>query len=268
MPRRKSLHGFTLIELLVVISIIALLISILLPALRKSRDTAMNAKCLSNLHQVGVAMLGYQADEGRLPVHLVEATTGTWYYPNQISRNLTGSGGPTDLRQLYLYYVSDINFMQCPFCPEVDRSLAAIPWGEQRVYVNYVLTPGFWMDFDGLRFNTKKRWTRTEDQWLYDGHRMQVIAGDVMLANGLSYVINHENNAGGFTLNQHQGSSPTDYTDSYYFGTFSEDPRPRLTANYALRDGSAAAYAGNDERLIPVYVPNAFSRNYLLPAQP
>ena len=55
-------RGFTLIELLVVISIIALLIAILLPALAQARQIAKDAKCLSTERQIGLAVYSYAAD--------------------------------------------------------------------------------------------------------------------------------------------------------------------------------------------------------------
>ena len=58
----RARNAFTIIELLVVISIIALLISILLPAVGKARDNAKVAVSRSNLRQLGVAMHQYSAD--------------------------------------------------------------------------------------------------------------------------------------------------------------------------------------------------------------
>ncbi|MAX25546.1 MAG: hypothetical protein CMJ19_13680 [Phycisphaeraceae bacterium] len=60
-PRSRS-RGFTLIELLVVISIIALLISILLPALRAARDASRTMACMSQLKQIQLAGSMYTSD--------------------------------------------------------------------------------------------------------------------------------------------------------------------------------------------------------------
>ncbi|HUU22783.1 MAG TPA: type II secretion system protein [Phycisphaerae bacterium] len=54
--------GFTLVELLVVVTIIALLIGILMPQLRRAKSQTKRSACASNLRQIGIAMQGYLVD--------------------------------------------------------------------------------------------------------------------------------------------------------------------------------------------------------------
>jgi len=69
MSARKK--GFTLIELLVVIAIIAILASIIMPALGRAREAARRAVCMSNLHNIGLMVLMYANDnEQQLPWYL------------------------------------------------------------------------------------------------------------------------------------------------------------------------------------------------------
>lgn len=57
-------RGFTLIELLVVIAVIALLLSIILPSLKKAKQVTRRTVCLSNMRQMGIALHCYQMEYG------------------------------------------------------------------------------------------------------------------------------------------------------------------------------------------------------------
>ncbi|MEM6332179.1 MAG: DUF1559 domain-containing protein [Planctomycetota bacterium] len=78
-PNSVFRRGFTLIELLVVISIIALLISILLPALTSARQAALSMKCKTQLRQLGIAFATYaDAHQGLIPPSLVTGSDLTF----------------------------------------------------------------------------------------------------------------------------------------------------------------------------------------------
>ena len=93
---RRRTQAFTLIELLVVVAIIALLISILLPSLKRAREQAKMVASTANLKGIGTAGITYAASDSKemtIPVHrlmgLVEGAVGTYEYGGK-----SGAGEP------------------------------------------------------------------------------------------------------------------------------------------------------------------------------
>ena len=82
-PARKlpaKAAAFTLIEVLVVVAIIALLVSILLPSLKKARDQAKSLACKANLHDTGLAFVQYAHDHD--PYYPLSSYIGSTIWPD------------------------------------------------------------------------------------------------------------------------------------------------------------------------------------------
>jgi prepilin-type N-terminal cleavage/methylation domain-containing protein/prepilin-type processing-associated H-X9-DG protein len=74
----KKGTAFTLVELLVVIAIIALLASLSLPALSRAQESGRSTACISNLHQIGIALQIYvDANNNHLPMMRDRSTDST-----------------------------------------------------------------------------------------------------------------------------------------------------------------------------------------------
>ena len=95
--------GFTLIELLVVIAIIAILAAILFPVFAQAREKARQASCLSNLKNIGTAVMLYTDDYNQTyPIARYGGMTGAYAYPKCF---WTGTLFP---------YVKDFKVFYCP----------------------------------------------------------------------------------------------------------------------------------------------------------
>ncbi len=107
-PRPSTLDlrlAFTLLELLVVIAIIGILAALLMPALGKAKEAGRSTACLSNLHQIGVALQLYvQDNNNRLPI-MRDRLAGT----NQPATNSLSSPDLVLRSQL-----GNTNVLRCP----------------------------------------------------------------------------------------------------------------------------------------------------------
>jgi len=115
----KTKKGFTLIELLVVISIIALLLSILMPSLQKVKEQAKTIVCASQLRQQGIGFVSYSTDHFKYPKPILP---GWWPFGglgwNDASVPLADTDTrwqPSGLAALFIAdYLKDPEFFFCP----------------------------------------------------------------------------------------------------------------------------------------------------------
>lgn len=107
---RQTQQAFTLIELLVVVAIIAVMASLLLPAIAQGQSLARSTACMSNLRQVGMAISGYTTDhEDLLP--RVRTDEGHWF---EIIAGYAGVGGGGIVSKEQLHEMSGGVLAGCP----------------------------------------------------------------------------------------------------------------------------------------------------------
>ncbi len=119
-------RGFTLVELLVVIGIIAVLISMLLPALTKARKQAEVITCQSNLKQIGMVLLMYSQDNKGIPFPVGKVRTDKDGYPDGLGTNM-----PLDQRWTTVAFkpaIPNPKVMLCVVDTEIGQLDVTDPW--------------------------------------------------------------------------------------------------------------------------------------------
>jgi prepilin-type N-terminal cleavage/methylation domain-containing protein/prepilin-type processing-associated H-X9-DG protein len=184
--------AFTLIELLVVISIIALLMAVLVPALMRAKENGKKMVCAGNVRTLGMANIQYAEDEDGWYVAFFDRLHGEHPWPaNKLFRKLVGyrSRETTD---------TEWNAPREFLCPS-DRFSIRQKWDQYRTYLSYAGNVTDWYysdDWYGIKYaghkttsvpmpSTKMVFTESNDWWAYWPGANYVTGWDVLGDDGI-----------------------------------------------------------------------------------
>ena len=94
--------GFTVMELMVTISIIAVLLALILPAIQKVRDSSRRMTCQNNIRQIGLAIESFESAHRHYPKRCQRRELGRRRVAGLVRDRLGDEGGPTSARMVLM----------------------------------------------------------------------------------------------------------------------------------------------------------------------
>ena len=236
-PNSKGLR-FTLIELLIVVAIIAILASMLMPALRQARFKARFLTCATTLKQTGSALMLSAADNDRRYPTRQNAMTGADKARWTLRQNAV------DDRSMLARYAPIDDILSCPLSP---RAVSLNDAPGHTVNTSYEM---YWGSY--IQNNDKDSgMIRLGDEAVYGGATFKILAADAERIHGNGgrstshpdfYLMNYKDNSGRTTWSQAAWGS-------------SAGTRGTIDRNFLRDDGSVYALmrlSTQDDRVVTI----------------
>jgi type II secretory pathway pseudopilin PulG len=167
-PLTDSRPGTTLLESIIVLSIIAIMLALLLPAVQRARVAAMDATCMNNLHQLSLATHEYWKVRKSLPDPAQPNTVGGWaiailpFLDDRLLANQL-AGNPSLSQHSILPLIGRRpRIMTCPLGWEGDSSIPSVPTSH---YAFERLSPYTFRLFD-VPLKTHVAWVQSPEMGL------------------------------------------------------------------------------------------------------
>jgi prepilin-type N-terminal cleavage/methylation domain-containing protein/prepilin-type processing-associated H-X9-DG protein len=192
---RHTKRGFTLIELLVVIAIIAVLLAILMPAMRKIKEIARETACKSNLKNVGIAVQMYLDDYERKIPHTQSSNQFLWYQSDGKTRRKPGSSG-TYWGTFYFDYLKNTKIFGCPSLQRVAEGLIYDAGGDPSETIKHAAF--------GLNHHDRARGRNTNDIYRLDEFIYCLDHAEPRPDGGTSDCLHNNNRIGGMNLTSYR----------------------------------------------------------------